>query len=157
MNINGEKCGGIIINNELNKILCVLNKQSYLKGENKWGLPKGHKRLGELIIPCSQREIFEETSLYFEKSRFNNYLKLNDNIYFLIILKSDYDNLNTRDTKEIERVEWKTIAELKSGNSNRDLRSFLQKIKKKSLIIFYKEIAKKKRKRKVNVSLSTTK
>ena len=57
------KYGGIIINYDYTKILCVLNRLSYLKGENKWGFPKGHLDINEKSNYCAKREIYEETSL----------------------------------------------------------------------------------------------
>ena len=65
--VNDVKCGGIIIDKQRKCILCVLNKLSFLKGEHKWGFPKGHTIKNEEYWKCAQREIHEETSLYLEK------------------------------------------------------------------------------------------
>ena len=64
------------IDSKFDRILCVLNKQSYLKGENKWGFPKGHIQNNENYKKCAQREIQEETSIYFGMTKFKKYIKL---------------------------------------------------------------------------------
>ena len=130
------KCGGIIIDSSKQRVLCVLNRLSHLKGENKWGFPKGHMDNNETYYKCAQREIKEETGLYFKKYKFSKYVKIYNNIYYIIQLKSNFDKININDKKEISKVEWKTIKELNSGNYNRDIYIFLKFIKNYPLTLF---------------------
>ena len=136
--VNDVKCGGIIIDKQRKCILCVLNKLSFLKGEHKWGFPKGHTIKNEEYWKCAQREIHEETSLYLEKKKFHKYVKIYNNIYYIITLNTDYTNLISYDNNEICKVEWKTIKELKEINYNRDLRCFIKFINNKPLSILTK-------------------
>ena len=54
------RCGGIIINKNLDSVIIVLNRDSKMKGEDKWGLPKGHIKNGEQLSECAEREIEED-------------------------------------------------------------------------------------------------
>ena len=143
-NIKIQKCGGLIIDSKFNRILCVLNKQSYLKGENKWGFPKGHIQNNEDYKKCAQREIQEETSIYFGLTKFKKYIKLNNNIYYLIQLKSPLEIFKSKDTDEIINVEWKKLDALRHHNFNSDVRKFFHKIKKMDLRTFYYQDNRKK-------------
>lgn len=129
------KCGGIIIDKQRRHILCVLNRMSFLKGEHKWGFPKGHIKPREADWKCAQREIQEETSLYLEKKKFIRSVMIYHNIYYIISLNTEYDNLISRDSKEICQVEWKTLDQLRQHNHNRDLRLFLNFMGKRPLSI----------------------
>lgn len=132
-NNDAVKCGGIIIDSYRQNILCVLNRMSYLKGENKWGFPKGHRNKDEISWKCAQREIMEETSLFLEKRRFNRPLKIYNNIYYIIPLTEKYSELLSKDTNEIYKVEWKTLEELRQSNHNRDLKMFVDFIHNRPL------------------------
>ena len=61
------RAGGIIFDKDNEHIILVLNKESYRKNENKWGLPKGHLYDYERVQPHigAQREIWEETGVFF--------------------------------------------------------------------------------------------
>ena len=120
-----EKCGGIIIDSTHTRILCVLNRQSHAKGEKKWGLPKGHRNMGESIIPCAQREIHEETGLHFERSEFIRSYTLYTNLYYILHLTQEVETFQANDSNEICKVEWKTLSELQHLNTNRDLKHFI--------------------------------
>lgn len=50
-----NKCGGILLNKELNKIALVVRK------ENEYSFPKGHIESGEELLKCAIRETVEET------------------------------------------------------------------------------------------------
>lgn len=138
------KCGGILIDKTRSKILVVLNRLSHLKGENKWGLPKGHRKIREESWKCAQREIMEETSLFLEKSKFNRSVKIFNNIYYIIPLTNEFPKLITHDTKEICEVEWKTLVELRESNFNRDLKCFVNFIQTKPLSVLMNLLPPKK-------------
>jgi hypothetical protein len=59
------------------------------------------------------------------KKRINIY----NTIYYVIFLKQDYDTFHIHDTKEIVKVEWIKLEDLKMNNYNRDIRKFLHKNK----------------------------
>lgn len=124
--IEPNKCGGIITTPDLESVIVVMNRHSAWKGENKWGLPKGHARQGETPPECAQREILEETGLYFPTNRFKRFIHLNGNYYYLIVLKEPYQKFKTNDEKEISEVRWMPIEELRNYNYNSDIKRFLK-------------------------------
>lgn len=129
-----EKCGGIIIDVNQRRLLVVLNRQSHLKGENKWGLPKGHKMIGEGDVACAKREVFEETGISLHSKRFHRKVSIHSNTYFVIILRQKFEILNSLDSKEICKVVWKTPAELRMETLNRDLNILLNYINRMPLV-----------------------
>ena len=135
-NSNIIKYGAIILNKDYTKILCVLNRLSHLKGDNKWGFPKGHINPNEKGIACAKREVYEETSLDLPTSKFTIPIRINSNVYYMINIPHE-DILTARDPLEIAKVDWKTIDDLKSCNVNRDVRLFLAKLKSLSIYRFY--------------------
>lgn len=132
-NHSHEKCGGIIVDSNQRKLLVVLNRQSHLKGENKWGLPKGHKQINEDDVTCAKREIHEETGLSLQENKFYRRIKIHLNTYFVINLKSHYQVLESLDSKEICKVAWKTPAELGMETLNRDLNIVLNYLNREPL------------------------
>lgn len=122
-----RRCGGIIYNSSNDKVLIVLNRESYEKGENKWGFPKGHRNYNERIVDCAQREIKEETGLTIPKCLFKRKVCLNNTLYYIINLKQDYKEFDIIDKKEIVKVEWSSPHELMGLCYNRDIRQFLRK------------------------------
>ena len=121
------RCGGIIFNSDLDSVLIVLNKYSHLKGENKWGFPKGHRNPGEKIFHCAKREIREETGLDLPNYMFRKRINIFNTIYYIIFLQQDFQEFKISDTNEIAKVEWVKLNTLKKNNYNRDIRRFLQK------------------------------
>ncbi len=41
----------------------LLGKRQNVLGENTWGLPGGHQKIGESIIECARREVFNEVNI----------------------------------------------------------------------------------------------
>jgi 8-oxo-dGTP pyrophosphatase MutT (NUDIX family) len=121
------RCGGIIFNKNLDSVLVVLNKYSHLKGENKWGFPKGHRKPGEKIFNCAKREICEETGLELPNHLFRKRINIFNTIYYIIFLQEDFQEFKIPDTNEIAKVEWVKLNTLKNNNYNRDIRLFLEK------------------------------
>ena len=121
------KAGGIIFNSSLDKVIMILNRESYNKGENKWGLPKGHLKEGESLYFGAKREIKEETGLTINLKKTNRCIKINDCYYYIIIL-SKLSNTNPIDKNEIFKSEWINLNEIHNLNLNYDTRSvFKQK------------------------------
>ena len=123
------RCGGIIFNKQLDSVLIVLNKNSYFNGENKWGFPKGHRNPKERILDCAKREIKEETGILLPKLMFKRKIYIHNTIYYIIFLKQDYLDFKFDDKKEIFKVNWITLQDLKNLNYNRDIKKFLEKNK----------------------------
>ena len=95
-------------------------------GEKKWGLPKGHRSIGEALIPCARREIYEETGLDFELSKFNRSYTLYTNLYYILHMTQEIESFQPTDSNEICKVEWKSMFELQQLNTNRDLKHFIK-------------------------------
>ena len=131
-------CGGIIISNEFNNILCVMNKYTYKAKEYKWGLPKGRIENNETYLECAKREIYEETGLKFPNSRFRVYYPMINSIMYIIHLKIKKDNFLINDDSEIQFVEWKNIDDIKSdilnnkNSYNREIKCLVKALSNKN-------------------------
>lgn len=123
---DARKAGGIITTPDMKSVIVVMNRHSAWKGENKWGLPKGHPREGEPPSQCAQREVLEETGLSFTPDRFKRHIYLNGNYYYIIVLRAPFNRFKTNDTKEISEVKWMKISELRESNFNSDIKRFLK-------------------------------
>jgi ADP-ribose pyrophosphatase YjhB (NUDIX family) len=115
------RCGGIIINKNLDSVIIVLNRDSKMKGEDKWGLPKGHIKQGEELSQCAEREIEEETGLKITINEKNPRIKINDTYYYIIVMNEDI-SLVPKDKREIAEVKWERIENMNQINTNRGLR-----------------------------------
>lgn len=127
------RCGGIILNQNLDSVIIVLNRESKIKGEYKWGLPKGHINPNEKLNNCASREIEEETGLKFKFSYNHPRVKINDTFYYIqIIDETENKQFKPKDNKEIAEVKWEKINNIKNINTNRGLKKlnlFMNKIK----------------------------
>lgn len=125
-----RKAGGIIFNKDLNKVILVLNRLSYQKGENKWGLPKGHIEKNEKINMCAMREIKEETGLEFQLFSRHRCIKINNSYYFIIVLNTNQDiDLQPLDNNEIIFTKWFDLEEIQKLNKNYDTRLIFKESK----------------------------
>ncbi|AII17136.1 putative nucleoside diphosphate hydrolase [Aureococcus anophagefferens virus] len=128
-----ERAGAIIINNEQTKIVLVLNRLSFLKKENKFGLPKGHLNPNELKIPeiGAQREVLEETGVFFPIDNFKHFIKICDTLYYILTLDSNFvQNFSPHDKHEICYTSWFDLNSIKYLNINRTLLKSLKQIDK---------------------------
>lgn len=124
------RAGGIIFNSENTHIVLVLNKDSYSKNENKWGLPKGHLFDYERKLPHlgAQREIWEETGIFFPIRDDNFSISIYDTLYYVLTLNREVNPFFfPRDTNEIAYVCWFPIESLNSLNVNRTLAKIIKK------------------------------
>jgi len=122
------RCGTVIFNKTLDKIVIILNRYSYQMGENKWGLPKGHLNKNEDFSVCAQRETKEETGLNISIERDSILIKISKTAYYPIILDESECVFNISDTYEIYKVEWMDIEKLKQmpkTNKNHELKRIL--------------------------------
>ena len=115
------RCGGIIVNRSLDSVIIVLNRDSKMKGECKWGLPKGHIKYGEQLSECAEREIEEETGLKLKINDKNPRIKINDTYYYIIVMNQDI-SLVPKDKREIAEVKWERIENMSQINTNRGLK-----------------------------------
>mgnify|MGYP001324920039 CR=1 FL=1 len=115
-----KRAGGIIFYH--NKLLVVLNKLSKLKGDCKYGCPKGHRKNKELLINCANREIYEETGLDINIDFKNTpYKIIEDTIYYIIKYPIE-QSVNIKDVNEISEVCFMTKEQLIEVNKNRSLK-----------------------------------
>lgn len=126
------KAGGIIFNSSLDKVLMILNRESYNKGENKWGLPKGHLKQGESLYYGAKREIMEETGLNINLKKRNRCIKINDCYYYIIILPYQVKT-SPIDKNEIVKSEWINLINIHDLNLNYDTRSIFKQKKLEKL------------------------
>ena len=115
------RSGGIIINPSFTKILLVLNRESVITGSPKWGLPKGHMKIGESPNECAVREIEEETGLKLMINKTTPYIKINDTLYYIFIVP-DTTPTNAKDLFEIIDVKWVKLSDLNIFSCNRGLK-----------------------------------
>lgn len=119
-----SRAGGLIFNKTRTKVVLVLNRQSYLKGEFKFGLPKGHLMAHEKHLPFigAQREIWEEIGVFFPINNFMTSFKIYDTRYYTLELDSDViSHFEPADTNEIIFCGWFEIESVKFLNVNRTL------------------------------------
>jgi ADP-ribose pyrophosphatase YjhB (NUDIX family) len=124
------RAGGIIFDKSHTHIVLVLNKDSYYKNENKWGLPKGHLYDYERKQPYigAQREIWEETGIFFPIYQETFSISIYDTLYYVLTLDKEYNaNLTPNDTNEIAKVCWFPITNLHNLNVNRTLAKIIKK------------------------------
>lgn len=135
------ECGGIIVDENIEKLLVV-----YQRASRKWGLPKGHMNQNEISnndkLTCSKREILEETGLNLNLTP-NTVIgkeNMNNKLFYIYKLGCSAENLrlSPEDKNEILHVVWlnlETINKFINSNAcNRSLREFNKrrlKIKKK--------------------------
>tara|TARA_Y100000389_G_scaffold205111_1_gene263339 strand:- start:2814 stop:3263 length:450 start_codon:yes stop_codon:yes gene_type:complete len=124
------RAGGIIFDNTNTHIVLVLNKESYMKKENKWGLPKGHLYDYERSQPYigAQREIWEETGIFFPIGKETFSISIYDTLYYVLSLDMDANTFFIpNDTNEIIKVCWFPIDNLHCLNVNRTLAKIIKK------------------------------
>ena len=126
------RAGGIIFDEDNTHIVLVLNRDSYLKKENKWGLPKGHLQDFERTQPYigATREIWEETGIYFPIKYDTFSIGIYDTLYYVLKLNREHNpTFCTNDSDEIFRVQWVPITVLKNLKVNRTLAKIIKKWK----------------------------
>ena len=123
---NPIKCGCIIFNKDLDKIVLVQNRYMYDVGINKWGLPKGHLEKDESLSICASRETNEETGLDLKILDSMYKIKINNTFYFPIKININSYNayLLPKDLKEIKCAKWFSIDSI-NVLVNRETRIFL--------------------------------
>ena len=118
------RAGGLIFDKNFEKVILVLNKNSFANQTFKYVLPKGHlENSEEMADPTigAQREILEETGIYIPIHKFDAYLKIYDTIYYIISLEEDIKNFKANDNEEISFTGWFSIESIKFLNVNRTL------------------------------------
>ena len=122
------KCGVIVFNEELSEIILILNKYSFMLGENKWGIPKGHREGNETYATCARRELLEETGLQINVQDSMFKVRINNSYYFPIILSNrDKYTLKPIDQNEIHEAKWFKITDIESLNLNRETKIFMKR------------------------------
>ena len=118
----------IIENSDVEKVKFLVVKGQRKNGnEGIWSLPKGRASYeGENPETCAIREVYEETGIKLSTLSGLLMFKISHNIYYkYITTDTEFSEFHIQDVSEVEKVEWKTIAELRNLNCNKDLRSIL--------------------------------
>ena len=124
------KKAGILFINKTDNIIRVLLARNRTTGI--WGFPKGKCKEDEEREECAKREAFEETGILIDNLKGKNKFTVGAYSHYFIVDINDiteYDLTNIKDTFEIDIVEWKTIQELETLNTNKDVREFIRKFK----------------------------
>lgn len=132
-NNNKIKCGAIVLNKNLDELILIQNNYSLMKGEEKWGLPKGHREGNETYATCAKRELYEETGIITSIQDDMYKLRINNSYYFPIIIEKNLYKLSPLDREEIAQAKWIKIEHLEKYNVNRETKILIKR-KLKSLI-----------------------
>lgn len=142
--INGKKyeyppkAGVIIVNYLRNKLLVVKNLN--YDHAPKWGFPKGHLEKYENRRQCARRELIEETGLDIVINKCDQYIKVNNSIYY-IYYTDQVLKIKPNDPKEILETQMMYINDIRSKNKNSEmsiiLREHLSDIFKRATRLVY--------------------
>lgn len=125
-----HRCGVVIFNKDLDKIVLVLNRySSEVLNKPKWGLPKGHinKSENEDYLKCAEREALEETGLKIKMDRKNGKIIIKKTNYYPICLDSEY-LLSPEDDYEISEARWVSLSDIKDYTLNFECKQVVNKI-----------------------------
>ena len=117
-----QRSGGIILSRNLDKIILVLNRESVLNGDPKWGLPKGHIKFNESYPECAIREIEEETGLKLKINNNTYSIKINDTLYYIFVVDEHSHIPKPMDVFEIKDSKWIYLSDLDIFSCNRGLK-----------------------------------
>ena len=117
-----QRSGGIILSKNLDKIILVLNRESVLNGDPKWGLPKGHIKYNESYPDCAIREIEEETGLKLKINNNTYSIKINDTLYYIFVVDENSNIPKPLDVFEIKDSKWIYLSDLDIFSCNRGLK-----------------------------------
>ena len=114
---------GILINGEKINLKNIVDNSPTNWLETEWEFPKGRRNNKEKDLECALREFEEETGinsskliiveniLPFEEIFIGTNHKSYKNKYFLAYMNETDDILNSFQTTEVSKIEWKTIGE----------------------------------------------
>lgn len=105
-NNNVIKAGAIILDHSKKFILLIKGKYA-----NKWNIPKGTKEDYESIRITAKREIFEETGLDLNISKYEIPIKLNKAFLYVLYIDKNIP-IQPIDVSEIKEAKWIPIHEL---------------------------------------------
>jgi 8-oxo-dGTP pyrophosphatase MutT (NUDIX family) len=123
-----SKAGVILLNESATQMLVVMNHEAVEAGDNKLGLPKGHRNPNEQLYACASRELKEETGIMIRIHPKDPCVVVSDTAYFILKVFKHIDT-NPQDSKEIHSSTWEPIVKLLNATTNRGLRMILQKYK----------------------------
>jgi 8-oxo-dGTP pyrophosphatase MutT (NUDIX family) len=121
-----SKAGVILLNETSTQMLVVLNHSSIESGDNKLGLPKGHRNKNEELFVCACRELKEETGILIRIHPKDPCVIVSDTAYFILKVFKNIDT-NPQDNKEIHSSTWEPITKLLEATCNRGLRIIMNK------------------------------
>jgi len=91
-----------------------------------WSLPKGRINEDEEDEECAKRELYEETGIRLMELNSEKKCKMGKNYYFIKeVREEDYSSFCIHDRNEVDKVEWKTLSQLREVKCNKDIRSIM--------------------------------
>jgi hypothetical protein len=121
-----SKAGVILLNESSTQMLVVMNHSAVEAGDNKLGLPKGHRNKNEDLYICASRELKEETGIMIRIHPKDPCVIVSDTAYFILKVFKNI-HTNPQDNKEIHSCSWELITTLLNSTCNRGLRILMNK------------------------------
>lgn len=103
-----------------------MNHSAVEAGDNKLGLPKGHRNKNEDLYICASRELKEETGIMIRIHPKDPCVIVSDTAYFILKVFKNI-HTNPQDNKEIHSCSWELITKLLNSTCNRGLRILMNK------------------------------
>ena len=100
-NSDTKDCSGFIIQNNNKEILLVHDKRS-----NKWGPPKGHRKINETNFQAAVRELEEEANIIIDQTKKYKCINAGNVKLFLAFVNKNDINLNISSNIEIDQIKW---------------------------------------------------
>ena len=108
-----ERLSGFVIMDKTQENIVIVQEND---NHQKIGLPKGRAKDGESDIKCAMREVYEETGINLSKQPFryiNRIYNTDGTSIFLIILKSDCEDIKFQKSNELNYVKWAKLENVK--------------------------------------------
>ena len=120
-----QKVYGAILRYRANNIFKYALVQGRYTG--KWSFPKGHAKMGESPMDCTEREVKEETG-FANLPVPSDYTKVGFSNYYIFDLKEEI-KLTPSDKNEIMDTKWVTLEEMEELTLNVDASHFVKHLK----------------------------
>lgn len=124
-----NKCGGILLNKDLNKIALVVRRK------NEYSFPKGHVECGEELLKCAIRETIEETGYDVELlisepigiMKYSHELE-GEIVNYMYLFVEKGKTINKIKLEDRENIIWMDISGVYDALSYQNLKDFWEEI-----------------------------